>query len=228
LIKEDVDDLPQWQAWRTAVRVRALQRLAQTPAQAPRGLRIAVLAALLALHAALFMAWYASRDHAPAPHDAVVQVRLLDARSALPPPILPRPRRHAPTASAPVAPPAMAQTSRTAPSPGAPSIPELFNGDGSIRLPPAPAPTPLQAGLARARELLARGHNIIHCRRSRFDNGPTPEQAGIAAGKSARMAQLIMGNPLDPLGEVGATQQVDSARELAAAKRAIEQQACDY
>ena len=107
--------------------------------------------------------------------------------------------------------------------------PELFNRDGSVRLPPESRFSgPLQVGIARGRELLARGHNIIHCRRSRFDDGPTPAQAATAAARGAHMAHLIMGNPLDPLNDVGQQQVEDAAGEHAAEKRRIEEQACDY
>jgi len=37
-----------------------------------------------------------------------------------------------------------------------------------------------------------------------------------------------MGNPLDPLNDVGQQQQEDSAGEHAARKREIEERACDY
>lgn len=110
--------------------------------------------------------------------------------------------------------------------PPADAAPVLFNVDGSVRL-PADAPTPLQAGIARGRELLARGHNIIRCRRSRFDDALTPEQAAIAASRGAHMAHLVMGNPLDPLGEVGQQQAEDAAGEHAARMRRIAAQGCD-
>lgn len=68
---------------------------------------------------------------------------------------------------------------------------------------------------------------MIHCQRSRFDSAPTPEEAGNNAGKAARMAQLVMGNPLDPLATIGNMQDVGTAIELAAAGRAREEQFCD-
>ncbi len=59
---------------------------------------------------------------------------------------------------------------RTAVVPSASAAqPLLFNPDGLVRLPSAPHfESPHDAGIARGKELLARGHNLIHCRRSRF------------------------------------------------------------
>jgi hypothetical protein len=37
-----------------------------------------------------------------------------------------------------------------------------------------------------------------------------------------------MGNPLDPLNDVGQQQQEEGASDLAARKREIEEQACDW
>jgi hypothetical protein len=48
--------------------------------------------------------------------------------------------------------------------------PQLFNPDGSIRIPSEPrlhTRTPLQLSA----ELMQRGHNILHCRQSRFASG---------------------------------------------------------
>lgn len=82
-------------------------------------------------------------------------------------------------------------------------------------------------GIGRGKELLARGHNIIHCRRSRFGNSLTPMEAAAAAASSADMAHLVMGNPLDPLNDVGEQQAEYAAGEHAAEKRRIAEQACD-
>ena len=109
------------------------------------------------------------------------------------------------------------------------SSPLHFERDGTMRLPAeARFTTPLDTGIARGRELLARGHNLIHCRRSRFDNSPTPAETAAAAARGAHMAHLVMGNPLDPLNDVGQQQADDAAGEHAVEKRRIEEQACDY
>lgn len=198
------------------------------PAPAPRTSRIVALALLLALHVAIFALWYANRFPA-SPHDpTVVQVRLID-ESNPPAPMLPQPsglRR--PRTAAAISPPAEPSSMAAALIPAAPPQPELFNRDGSVRLPPEARFTgPLQAGIARGRELLARGHNSIHCRRSKFDDSLTPAQAAAAAASKSHMAHLIMGNPLDPLNDVGQGQAEDAAGEHAAEKRRIEEQACD-
>jgi hypothetical protein len=56
------------------------------------------------------------------------------------------------------------------PSADTESSPKLFNPDGSIRIPSEPplhARTPQQLSA----ELMQRGHNILHCRQSRFASG---------------------------------------------------------
>jgi hypothetical protein len=45
---------------------------------------------------------------------------------------------------------------------------QLFNPDGSIKLAPAAALTQHEQGIERSRELMLRGHNILHCRQSRY------------------------------------------------------------
>jgi hypothetical protein len=223
LLKEDADIVLLSDAWHADVRVHALERLARAPVRAPRALRIAALALLLALHAAIFALWYANRFPPPKSKPTVVQVRLID-ESVPPPPATP-PHARATAVPLAVAPSPMA----AALLPAKPPRPVLFNRDGSVRLPFAPRfESPLDAGIARGRELLARGHNLIHCRRSKFDNSPTDAQAATTAARGAHMAHLVMGNPLDPLNDVGEQQAEDAVGERAAEKRRIEEQACDY
>ena len=230
LITEDPIDLSQDHAWHTAIRMQALERLTTTRRRRPRYPLSAVLAVLVALHGLMFWRWYASRFPMPPSQPTIVQVRLID-ESIPPPPVPPHPAMSQRSHRAiglpprPVAPPPMA----AALLPASPLRPVLFNHDGSVRLAPqARFVPPQEAGVARGRELLARGHNIIHCRRSRFDNSPTATEAATAAARGARMAHLVMGNPLDPLNDVGQPQAEDAAGEHAAEKRRIEEQACDY
>lgn len=226
MLTEEAEEIASNDAWRSAIRVQALERLARRPPQAPRVLRSVALAILLALHAAVFLIGYATRYRVPATDAAVVQVRLLDSVIVppLPAPVPIRQTTKAPQVSAPAP---MSAATVIPPPVDALAAPLLFERDGSIRLPSAPAPTPMQAGLARGRELLARGHNIIHCKRSRFDNSLTPAEAAAAAASSAHMAHLVMGNPLDVLNDVGQGQAEDAAGEHAARKRRIEELACD-
>lgn len=211
--------------WDMEVRVRALARLGQ---RTPRRAWIAPLAVLSVLHALMFWRWYANRFELPPVSPTVVEMRLIE--EAVPPPALPVPRSpQRPTLAAAVPRPAAPSPMAAAILAAAPPQPKLFNRDGTVQLPPSPRfSTPLDAGIARGRELLARGHNLIHCRRSRFDGAPTPAQTATAAAKRARMAHSVMGNPLDPLNDVGEQQTEDAAGERAAEKRRIEEQACDY
>lgn len=227
MITEDVPDLAQADAWQAAIRKQALARIARVPVRAPRTLRVAALAVLLALHAAIFLLWYANRFVTTSGSPAVVEVRLIDESAPLhPPEPVPLPRTRSMAASMlPALPPVRAVV---VPSTPPPVQPLLFNRDGLVRLPPAPhVESPHDAGVARGKELLARGHNIIHCRRSQFDNAPTPAQMATAIARGAHMAHLVMGNPLDPLNDVGQRQQEDAAGEHAAEKREIEDRACD-
>ena len=223
MLKEDADALPPSDAWHADVRAHALTRLRRAPAHAPRPLRIAALALLLALHGALFLLWYANRFPLPSSKRTVVQVRLIDESAPpRPPEPAPLPRTRSMAASMLPAPPPV----RTA---DAPPQPLQFDPDGRVRLPSVPHFESLHdAGIARGKELLARGHNLIHCRRSKFDNVPTPAEMATAIARRAHMAHLVMGNPLDPLNDVGQQQAEDAASEHAAEKREIEDRACDY
>ena len=214
--------------WDADVRARALARLGLRPARLPRYARTVALAVLIALHALMFEYWYASRFPRPASHPSVVQVRLIDD-SVAPMPPSPEPARQATNAQRASTRRSMAvQLRAEPPAQAVPPAPRLFDPDGSVRLPRAPRfTTPLEAGIVRGRELLARGHNIIHCRRSRFDNAPTPAEMATANARGAHMAHLVMGNPLNPLNDVGQRQQEDAAGEHAAEKREIEDRACD-
>jgi hypothetical protein len=62
-----------------------------------------------------------------------------------------------------------------------PSAPSLYNADGSLRVSPV-APTaepehPLLRDKRAAEELLARGHNIVRCKRTRFAGAYTPDES---------------------------------------------------
>lgn len=215
--------------WDAKIRERALTRLGRRPPRSPRHVWFSALAILGALHALLFWRWYASRFPMPPSSPPVVEVRLLDesAPSRTPEAVaLPKIKNMAAT-MLPAPPPT--QSPAAVPSVPAPTQALLFNRDGSVRLPSAPHfESPLDAGIARGRELLARGHNIIHCRRSKFDDSPTPAEMASATARGAHMAHLVMGNPLDPLNDVGEQQAEDAAGEHAAEKREIEERACDY
>jgi len=213
--------------WDADLRVRALARLGRRPTRLPRYARSAALALLIGLHALLFVFWYASRFPLPASQPSVVQVRLVDepAPPRAPEPVAPsRTAAHMAAAMLPAAPlPVSAPVVPSVP------VPQLFDPDGAVRLPSeARFVAPHDVGIARGEEMLARGHNLIRCRRSRFDDSPTPAQAAAAAASGAHMAHLVMGNPLDPLNDVGQQQAEDAAGERAAEKRRIEEQACDY
>lgn len=226
-----VDAARETQSWHEDVREHVLARIARPPWRPPRWLRRGAIVVALLLHVAILGALRNAMYPPTASPQTAIEVIL---RNTVAPPPWPRPpsappTRHITATLVPASPPAAtASRSASAPNVSAAPRPLLFNRDGSVRLPPAATfTTPLDAGIERARELLARGHNIIHCRRSRFDDAPAPEQAGISAGRGARMAHLVMGNPLDPLLNVGLEHVIESVRELAEARRAIEDQACD-
>jgi len=226
LITEDSADLAQDHAWRATIRLQALERLARPPSSRSRW--IAVLAVLIVLHGMVFWRWYRSRFPVAAVESTILEVRLIDEPApshALSPQVAPP--RHIAAAILPAPPASPPPASVTELS--ATARPQLFERDGSVRLvPQARFVSPHETGIARGRELLARGHNLIHCRRSKFDDSPTPAEMANAAAGGAHMAHLVMGNPLDPLNDVGEQQAEDAAGEHAAEKRRIEEQACDY
>jgi hypothetical protein len=125
---------------------------------------------LLLLHLALLIGLRDAMRPGPANEETFIEVRFLAAGEPEPPlPQTPRrdvaaaqssPRRTA-NSDPPAAAPVDAMPERAA------SALMLFNPDGSVRLPDAAAlPAPTAAALAA--ELMHRGHNIVHCRTTRF------------------------------------------------------------
>lgn len=163
---------PELAIWREEIRRHALTQLACRPAKPPRFLRISALVFLLSVHAVLLIALRVGMHRSPATNETAVEVRFLDAdlpEPQLPVPSTPRPAAVTPRVTARV----IAAASPVAPAAAPPETavsPQLFNPDGSIRVPPEPrlhAPTPQQISA----ELMQRGHNILRCRRTRFASG---------------------------------------------------------
>ncbi|MGH8089970.1 MAG: hypothetical protein ACREO6_00780 [Rudaea sp.] len=223
---------PEQAVWDAEVRERALARLSRRAGRRPATVWLLALIALAGLHAVFFWHWSQNRfSPVVVAADMVMEVSLVDepVPPRAPEPVAPpRTAAHMAAAMLPAVPPPV---SAPVPAPVVPSapVPQLFDPDGALRLPSeARFVAPHDVGIARGKELLARGHNLIHCRRSQFDDSPTPAQAAAAAASGAHMAHLVMGNPLDPLNDVGQQQVEDAAGEHAAEKRRIEEQACDY
>jgi len=153
-------------AWCDDIRDRAIDRLTHRVAAAPRSLRIGALAAvLLAALAALLVVRLPSRPR-PAADVAPVRVNWIEM---LPEPPLPTPLfRATPSRSATVrksGPPVLAdQPPAPPPQQGIAALPRLFAPDGAILMPALPAPE----SPATAAEVMSRGHNLLHCRRTRF------------------------------------------------------------
>ena len=224
------DATPEQAGWDAEVRERALARLSRRAQRRPATGWLLALIALAGLHALFFWHWLQNRfSPVVVAAGMVMEVRLVDEPApprALEPVTPSRTVSHMAAAILPAVPPGSAAPTSAEPSTPAP---QLFDPDGAVRLPSASHfESPHDAGIARGRELLARGHNLIHCRHSRFDDSPTPAEAAAAAASGAHMAHLVMGNPLDPLNDVGQQQQEDAAGEHAARKREIEEQACDW
>lgn len=213
------------EAWRHEVRLRAVAR---TRPPFERHAKLVVFVVLAHVGVAVLL-WQEHVEHRLDDARAVI-VELL---STPPVPSTPPPTPSVPTSRAPTLSRAPAAT-RGVPSAIEPSMPtesapplQLFDRNGTVQLPSwKPFTTPLDSGLARGRELLARGHNILNCVRGSLERG-TAQEAANAAGKSAHMAHLVMGNPLDPLNDVGANFAVDGAIQAAADKREMEMRACD-
>ncbi|MEO8802569.1 MAG: hypothetical protein ABI304_14770 [Rudaea sp.] len=158
-------------AWQDDVRARAQARLARKPENRSLGrLRYWALGLALALHLGLLIELRDAMRVPLAPQQSDLYVVFLDSQPLpplpKPPPIpkfvqSPSPSQRTPSVSVPV--PVSPVTSSEAASPPL----QLFNPNGTIWQPSrsiAAAPTPRE----RAEELQQRGHNILHCKPTRF------------------------------------------------------------
>lgn len=186
--------------WSESVRARALAHARTREVRGSRSLRIAAISAAILLHLiAVVCLYFLMRPH-PMPDEGRIEVRLLDAAPSEP--SLPEPPAHANAAAPalirvpkPVTTLALPETASAPPaaaeaSPPAISSARLFNSDGSVRLAPARGRTPHEEGIERARELMARGHNILRCARDTLveSSGPTINER---AAKAARVTRLL-------------------------------------
>jgi hypothetical protein len=157
-------------AWQQDVRRHALAQLARAPARLPSQSRFGALALLLLLHLVMLAGLRDAMRVRATVDETPIEVRLIPADTPEPPSPRPPPRLStaAPrrparlTTAVPDAQPKGAPTDATATAPLV-----LFNPDGSARLPAAAAlPAPTKREIAA--ELMHRGHNIVHCRATRF------------------------------------------------------------
>ena len=118
----------------------------------------------------ILVAWRTVMQEHPPSAETIIQVRFLEPDAAEPP--LPNPPSRNVDAAVhrvvrTVAPATSAAPARVESADPAIDSSALFNPDGSIRMPAeaaASAPTPQDV----AAELMHRGHNIVHCRTTRF------------------------------------------------------------
>lgn len=160
--------------WQSEVRARAQARLVRKPHDGSlQWLRYWALGMALALHVGLLIELRIAM-RVPLPQkQSELYVVFLDSR---PPPPLPKPAPIPKSVPSPASSPRTARGVVPSPSPPAaaatsaqPTKPplDLFNRNGTIWQPARPiasAPTPQE----RAEELLQRGHNILHCKPTRF------------------------------------------------------------
>ena len=167
--------------FRDAIRSRALRRMQPRPE--PRGPRIGALAVAVLLHLGAGLCLYLLMRPPPAMDPDRIEVRLLDAAPSEPDlPEPPPPIRAAPKSEARVQAP-VRPSNPAASSPPAERVPQvpnaiaLFNGDGSVRLPPPlPAkPESHRDALERGRALMARG---LDCTTHAPDQDAHRENAG--------------------------------------------------
>ncbi|HET8942386.1 MAG TPA: hypothetical protein VFN13_10415 [Rudaea sp.] len=159
--------------WQGDIRARAQARIASAAQKRWfQRLRFWALGLALVLHSILLVGLREAMQVPMQHQDGDLQIVLLDLRPPplpQPPPIPKRIRAatgdtRAARAAAAASPPQSAMSSSMAPS--VPPL-QLFNRNGSIWQPTRPlatTPTPQE----RAEELLQRGHNILHCRPTRF------------------------------------------------------------
>ena len=225
--------------FRERARARALRRAS---AAAPRALRSGafIIAILLHLLGAVWL--YFLMKPKPSVDRDRIEVRLLDAGPSVPP--LPEPPPKAQSTSTPAqvaakfAPtPAAASaraaasvpTAQTEPSQALVSSARLFNPDGSIRLPAQGKASVHEQGMQRARELMSRGHNILHCAHTAFDPRETAEEAGNTMRGRAKLAAFAYQRPWEIQAQHDSMTQagIDAATDRAIARRKIEDKACD-
>ncbi|MGA9335293.1 MAG: hypothetical protein WBV39_13525, partial [Rudaea sp.] len=163
-----------WCDWQDDIRARAKLRLAQTPkGNWIRRLRYWALAMALVLHLGLLVGLRNAMRVQQPQRQTMLQVVFLDTRA---PPPVPRPPRmpgrvlapasHRHTAHIPVPQSTSPASTATSNEPAAPRL-QLFNRNGTIWQ-PARAIASIPTSRERAEELLQRGHNILHCRPTRF------------------------------------------------------------
>jgi hypothetical protein len=155
--------------------MRARRAALRRGALPKRIVRIA-LAVGVVVHLLLGLGLYELMRPLPSNEEPGMFVRILDA--PLPEPALPDPPPRQPNVAqqksiskpvpVPAVPPIGAHAAASAPVPAASEAPALdtsalFNADGSVRIAPAPKASPHEEGMERSRELLARGHNVLHC-----------------------------------------------------------------
>ncbi len=234
---EGAGDASDHDPWLAALRERALAHARATPQEWPRTLKISAIAIALLAHV-LFGFWLASlMRQRPSNDDPAISVELLAAPPPEPelpvPP--PAPARSVPTQAA-LAPQRPAQPREDAMSatiaiPAAPqpfSSAALFNPDGSVKLPLSKL-TPHEKGMERGRELMQRGHNLLHCSRGRLQAYVSPEEASSAAAARRAMYLGMFHSPSDDplLKGIAIPGESAAAGDAAAERERIKARACD-
>lgn len=225
---------------RQHIRARAVARARRPQSQVAPGLRIFAVATAIALHGIGALWLYLSMlSKADVDRDRI-EVRLLDA--ARPEPALPEPPPMSPKISQAVpearARPSAPQTRAeplSAPVARAPNenvvldTSTLFTPDGAVRLAPAPGPTPHEAALERANELMSREHNVLRCAQAGFDPRATAEDQGAHMKRQAKLWGFMYQRPWDIQAQYESQIQIsaDAANDLTIAAHKLARQACD-
>jgi hypothetical protein len=228
-------------AWHDNVRERASTRV--VTGASPHEKYIVIVAIAVALLAHLLAAWWLQRlMHSRAGTDEDrIEVRLLDDEVVQPPlPVAERrvPQRHVQTLAAS---PSMRSATAAALSPLAAvqtdsartthSL-QVFDSFGAIHLPAEeknPSFGPKDAReIAYARELMKRGHNMLHCRR-RDNPHASPEEIANNAARGREMYSGMFHYPASDamLDRAIAPRVVADTREAIADKEARAQAVCD-
>lgn len=222
-------------AWHAEVRERAAKRYNAGISAHEKRIVIAAIAVTVLAH--MFAAWWLQRlmhPHAVVDEDRI-EVRLLDDVAQPPLPVpqqrasVPAPAAPSMTAPRPTPAPSAAARIESAPT----QLPlQLLDTDGTIRLPAEKKPQSFGSKHARemasARELMRRGHNMLHCHRK--DNPhPSPDEI---ANNSARGREMYSGMFHYPaadamLDRASTPRIVADTREAVADKEALAQAVCD-
>jgi hypothetical protein len=188
-------------SWRDELRARALARRPHEP-WLSRPASLWVLLVVIVFHLALLVELRNAMLSRFVPAETKIRVELLDLSQ--PEPALPQPLRKVPTGTLEKSPPRVTSAPPAAPPPSAalaqpvPRTLQLYNADGSLRIPSSPEfrRPPLQDRYSWE-AIIKRNHNPLHCRKTDRASTEDFESLGDRIARNPVLQFLGLGNPLN-------------------------------